>query len=240
MRTATRLATAVLVVAAATALASSRTGAAASLTVTSAGFTPYRTCTLTATPSTMTAIVDASVKQATATTNAGTATTNSVSSASLANQRLYLRFDLTQCSPAIPTTATVRLATLRLYMSAVPAACRTIDVFPATASWTEAAITWNNEPFGTTLNNPATASRTDSFDVGTTAGCANQAAGYITGANPTADVAGFVAGTTTNYGWMLRDDVESSATARTTTFSAKNLGTLGQAPQLVITYVTQL
>jgi hypothetical protein len=219
-------------------LASIRGGAAASLSLTSQGFTPYRTCTLTATPSTMTSIIDSTVKQASATTNFGTATTNSVSSASAANQRLYIKFDLTQCSPAIPSSATVRLATMRIYMSAIPAACRTIDIFAATTSWTEAAITWNNQPFGTTLNNPASGSRTDSFDVGTPAGCANQAAGYVTGAEVTTDVSAFVAGTTTNNGWMLRDDVESSATARTATFSAKNLGTLAQTPQLVVTYVT--
>jgi hypothetical protein len=202
----------------AVALGSSRFGSAASLNLTAAAFTPYRTCTLTATPSSMTSIIDASVKQATATTNFGTATTTSVSSASAANQRLYLRFDLTQCSPAIPSTATVRLATVRLYMSAVPAACRTIDMFAATAAWTEAAITWNNQPFGTTLNYPASGSRSDSFDVGTPVGCTNQAAGYVSGAVVTSDVASWVAGSTTNNGWMLRDDVESSATARTTTF----------------------
>lgn len=240
MLTSARLGIIAVVVATALAAAHLQVGAAASLNVTSQGFAAYRTCTLTATPSSMTAIIDSTVKQASATTNFGTATTNSVSSSLSANQRLYLRFDLTQCSPAIPSTATVRLATLRLYMSAVPAACRTIDLFAVTASWTEAAITWNNQPFGTTLNNPATGSRSDSFDVGTPAGCANQAAGYVAGTDPTTDVASFVAGSATNYGWMFRDDVESSATARTATFSAKNLGTLAQAPQLVITYVTQL
>jgi hypothetical protein len=37
---------------------------------------------------------------------------------------------------------------------------------------------------------------------------------------------------------MIRDDAEGSSTTRTTTFSTKNLGTLAQAPQLVVTYVT--
>jgi hypothetical protein len=210
-------------------------GAAASLSVNSQQITPYRSCTVTATPSSTTAVIDAGVRQGTPTTNFGTSTTNSVSSAAAANQRIYIRFDLTQCSPTIPSAATVRLATLRMYMSAVPAACRTIDIFRSTATWTEAAITWNNQPFGTTLNNPASGSRTGSFDVGTPAGCQNQAAGYTVGGTVTTDVAAFVSGTT-NYGWMLRDDVESSATTRTSTFSAKNLGTLAQAPQLVITY----
>ena len=210
-------------------------GAAASLSVGSQQITPYRSCTITATPSSTTAVVDAGVREATPTTNFGTSTTNSVSSAAAANQRMYIRFDLSQCSPTIPSTATIRLATLRIYVSALPAACRTVDIFRSTVTWTEAAITWNNQPFGTTLNNPASGSRTGSFNVGTPAGCQNLAAGYVVGAVVTSDVAAFVSGTS-NFGWMLRDDVEASATARTTTFSAKNLGTLAQAPQLVITY----
>ncbi|HET9084293.1 MAG TPA: DNRLRE domain-containing protein [Candidatus Limnocylindrales bacterium] len=212
-----------------------QTGAAASLSVGSQQITPYRSCTITATPSSTTAVIDAGVSQATPTTNAGSSTTNIVSSAATANRRAYVWFDLTQCSPTIPSTATVRLATLRIYASGLPAACRTIDIFRTTATWTESAITWNNQPFGTTLNNPAQSSRTASFNVGTPSGCQNLAAGYVAGATVTSDVAAFVSGTA-NYGWMLRDDVEASATTRTTTFSAKNLGTLAQAPQLVITY----
>jgi hypothetical protein len=213
-------------------------GFAASLNLASQILTPYRTCTITATPSTTTAVADASVRQGSATSNFGTATTNNVASATLANRRLYLSFDLAQCSPAIPSTAIVRLATLRLYVSGLPAICRTIDVFRVTAAWSESTITWNNQPFGTTLNNPAGTSATDAFNAGTPAGCENlTTSAYMVGANPTADVAAWVAGTATNNGWMLRDDVESSVTAFTQTFSAKNLGTLAQAPQLIVTYV---
>ena len=212
---------------------------AASLTLTSQTFTPYRTCTITATPATTTAVVDANVRQGSPTTNFGTVTSTNVSSGNGINQRAYVRFDLTTCTPAIPSTAVVRLATLRLYLTAVPAACRTIDVFAASATWTETGITWNNEPFGSTINNPPTASRSGSFTVGTPAGCQNQATGtYLVGGTVTSDVASFVLGTVTNFGWMLRDDAEGSATTRTVTFSSKELATVGQAPQLVVTYVT--
>jgi hypothetical protein len=216
------------------------TGFAASLSVSSQGFTPYRTCTLTATTATSTAVIDASVRQASATSNFGTSTTNDVASQSAANRRLYIRFDLTLCSPAIASSATVRLATLRLFGTVLPTdVCRTIDIFRVTATWTEAGITWNNQPFGTTINNPATGSRADSFNVGTLAGCQNLAANaYIVGADVTTNVTAFVAGTTTNFGWMLRDDAEGNVTALTFTSSAKNLGTASQGPQLVITYVT--
>ena len=219
-------------------VAGAHAGLAASLSFTSQALTPYRTCVISGTPATTTAVADASVRQGSATSNFGTATTNNIATQSGQNRRLYIRFDLTQCSPAIPSTATIRLATLRMYVSALPAVCRTVDVFRVTATWTESAITWNNQPFGTTINNPASGSAIDTFGVGTPVGCENRTANaYTTGGVVTSSVASFVAGTQTNFGWMLRDDVEGSATARTTTFSAKNLGTASQGPQLVITYV---
>ena len=212
--------------------------AAASLNLTTQNLTPYRTCTLTATPATTTSVADANVRQGSATTNFGATTTMLISSSAAANQRLYLRFDLTACTPAIASSAIVRLATLRLFATVLPAVCRTVDLYPATASWTEAAITWNTQPFGTALNNPASGSRTGTFNIGAVAGCQNATANaYIVGGTVTSDVAGFVASAATNFGWMLRDDVEASATARSTTFSTKNLASVGQVPQLVITYV---
>lgn len=214
-------------------------GSAASLSLTSQNLTPYRTCTITATPTTTSAVGDTTADEQTANANHGSDPTVSVASSNNKNQRTYLRFDLTVCSPAIPASATVRLATLRLYMTAVPAACRVLDLFPVTAAWVETTLTWNNQPFGTALNNPPTASRTGTFSVGTQAGCQNQATGaYVTGGTVTSDVALFVAGTTTNFGWMIRDDTEGASPARTATFSAKELGTVAQEPQLVITYVT--
>ena len=214
-------------------------GAAASVNLTSQAFTPYRTCTITATPVGATAAVDSTVQQGTATTNYGATNPLTVSSGSAINQRVYLKFDLTTCTPAIPASAIVRLATLRLYATAVPAACRTLDIFKVAVAWTEGVITWNNEPFGAAINNPASASRSGSFNIGSTAGCQNLAAGaYVVGGTVTADVAGFVSGASTNLGWMIRDDVEGSATTRTATFAAKELGTVAQEPQLVVTYVT--
>lgn len=212
-------------------------GSAANLSLTSQNFTPYRTCTITATPATTTAVIDTTVRQGTATTNFGALTTLTVSSGAGINQRIYVKFDLTTCVPTIPSTAIVRLATLRIYVTVLPAACRTVDIFKVTAAWTEAAITWNNQPFGATINNPASGTRSGTFNVGTPVGCQNLAVGYVTG-TLTSDVATFVAGTSTNFGWMLRDDVEGSATTRTSTYSAKELGTVAQEPQLVVTYVT--
>lgn len=233
-RAAVPLAGVLITAATVTALAPAR---AAGLAVSSQNLTPLRTCVVTATPATTASVIDSRVQQANATTNYGTATTTTVQSGSAANDRAYVEFSLAGCSPAIPATATVRLATLRLYVTVRSAVCRTLDVFAVTASWTEAGITWNNQPFGTTLNNPASASRTASFNVGNVAGCQNQALGYAAGATVTTDVQHFVAGSATDFGWMLRDDSESSATTYAETFAAKDLGTLGEAPQLVVSYV---
>lgn len=213
-------------------------GVAAGLNLSSQALTPYRTCTLTATPATTMVVTDTTVRQASPTSNFGTATTLTVSSGVNVNQRTYLRFDLAACSPAIPASATVRIATLRLYVTAMSSVCRTIDLFRVTAAWTETGLTWNNQPFGTAINSPPSASRTGSFNVGTPVGCQNRTTGtYVSGATVTTDVAAFVAGGSTNFGWMLRDDVEGSATTGTETFSSKDLGTVTQAPQLVVTYV---
>jgi hypothetical protein len=228
---------AVTVFAVAMVLGASGTAAfATSLNLASKSLAAVRTCTVTATTTTTTSVTDANVRQASAASNFGTSTTSDISSASAANQRLYARFDLAGCTPAIPATATVRLATLRLYASTLSSQCRTQDIFRVTSAWTESGVTWNNQPFGTTINNPAQAARTDSFDAGTPGGCENRVTGYLTGAIVTNDVAAFVSGTS-NYGWMIRDDSEGSNQTRTTTFSAKDLGTLAQAPQLVVSYV---
>jgi hypothetical protein len=228
---------AVTVITVAAVLGASGTAAfATSLNLASKSLAAVRTCTVTAATTTTTSVTDANVRQASAASNFGASTTSDVSSASGANQRLYARFDLAGCTPAIPATATVRLATLRLYASTLSSNCRTLDIFRVTSAWTESGLTWNNQPFGTTINNPAQASRTDSFDAGTPGSCENKVTGYVTGAIVTGDVAAFASGTS-NYGWMIRDDTEGSNQTRTTTFSAKDLGTLAQAPQLVISYV---
>jgi hypothetical protein len=211
---------------------------AAPVLLTSKTLTVYRSCTLTAWTAASTTVADAWVNHNSLTQNNGTATFMDVqSSGATSNRRAYIRFDLTRCSPAVPATATVVSSTLRLYASAVPAACRTEDVFRVTFPWTETGINWNTQPAGWNLiNQPASSARTSFITVGTPAGCQNLAVGYVNGWDVTADVNAFVSGAATNYGWMIRDDVEGSATARNVRYSAKNLLNLAQAPQLVITY----
>ena len=212
-------------------------GFAGAMTVNSANLTVFRSCVLSGTIAASTSMIDSGVDQASPNGNTGTATTMLVSSAGVVNQRAYMTFDLTKCSPVIPSTATVTSATLRLWVTAIATACRTEDIFPATASWLENTIKWNTQPFGTTLNNPASGTRTDGVTVGSNP-CTYSAAAQYVSWNVTADVVKFVAGTMTNNGWMIRDDVEGSATARTNTYSTSDLASVPQAPQLVVNYAT--
>jgi len=219
------------------------TASAASLSLAAQNLTPVRTCILSGYPTTTTNEIDAAVEQGGAGNNYGAAATMEVQSSHNANMRVYIEFLVSGCSPAIPASAIVRVATLRLWATAVPTNnFRTEDAFPVTASWNETGgtgITWINQPFGTTLNNPASG-WTAQMQVGSTC-TTNKAAGYVSGWTVTADVAKFVAGGAADYGWMIRDSAELTAagTAYHATYEAKNGETLNatEDPQLVITYV---
>jgi hypothetical protein len=208
-----------------------------SLPLTSANLMVMRTCVITGNPSTSTAMGDTVVKQDAAATNFGTGTSMDLASGNAVNHRVYVRFDLAKCTPTIPTTATVKLATLRLDAAGIPTACRTHDVFKVTSTWSEAAITWSNQPFGTTINNPPSSQRSASLDIGS-APCANSTGFTYVSWTVTADTQAFAAAPASNFGWMIRDDAEGSATTRTATYVAKDGNFLSGSPQLIVTYST--
>ena len=212
---------------------------ASSLSVTSKRLTVYRTCLLTATAGTGSAVFDAWVNQGTPTTVTAAASLN-VASQNGANQRSYLRFDLTKCTPAIPSTAVVKLSTLRLYGGTPPSQCRTHDLFTVGSAWSEGTITWNNQPFGAAINNPAQGLRKSTLTIGSTTGCQNQVGGYVSGWDVTSDVQSFVTGTAANNGWMIRDDAEASSggSARLEQYGSKESAGVAYAPQLLVTFST--
>ena len=205
------------------------TGRAASISLTSQALTPYRTCTLTATPATATVETDTTARQGSATSNFGTLTTLTVSSASAANQRTYLRFDLTRCSPAIPATAIIRLATLRLFVSALPAVCRTVDLFPVDGDLDgsgpdleQPAVRHGHQQPGRPPVGPApsTSGRRSAARTGT-----NNS--YVVGGTVTTDVAAFVAGAPpTSAGCCATTSKGRRPPARPPS-AAKNLGHRG-------------
>lgn len=162
-------------------------------------------------------VADTGANQASPTTNTGTATTMLVESATSANQRSFVRFDLS----AIPTTARVQSATLQLTMSTAPTATRTYEVDKVSAAWTETALTWSNMP--------AAAAATATVASGTTSGV------NLTW-NVTSDAQTFVANSATNFGWQIKDTSESSTTARTATFRTREWTTAAQRPTLTVIY----
>ncbi|HEY6379439.1 MAG TPA: DNRLRE domain-containing protein [Candidatus Dormibacteraeota bacterium] len=210
---------------------------AAALTLTSQRLTTLSSCMLDSFPSSAAIDADTYVQQGSPATNAGAATSMVVRSSAGANDRIYVSFNLAKCSPAIPAAAIIRNATLNLYVTAIPATtCRTLDIFKIAAAWSEAGITWNNQPVGASINNPPTAQRTSSTTVGPSSPCVYTTANQYIPWSVTADVSQFVAGSATNNGWMIRDDTEGSATARAETFTTREAGVLTQAPQLTVSY----
>src|SRR5205807_693104 len=124
-------------------------------------------------------------------------------------KRAFLRFDLSGIS------GTINSAKLRTTISTEgnQATTRTDDVYRVTATWTDASITWNNQPG---VAGSATNSQT------------------VTGPAPslmrwtvTSDVAAFVAGTFTNFGWRVSDPTASNSgnTAVTYGSTEKNTST---------------
>ena len=109
---------------------------------------------VTITTTSLTSVADTGANQASPNTNTGTAATMLVTSASAANQRSFVRFDLS----GIPVTARVQVATLQLTMSTAPTASRTYEVDKVNAAWGESTLTWTNMPAaaGATARTPQT------------------------------------------------------------------------------------
>ncbi len=172
---------------------------------------------------TLTAVADASVNAALATTNFGTSTQLNVSPNSVATQRTFVRFDLSGCSPTIPADAIVQAASLRLTAASVVLATRTINVRSVSASWTEAAVTWNTQP-------AVAASNTSSAAV-----TLGQGAGTVVSWTATSDIQSFVAGAATDFGFRLSDSAEGAALGVPVVLNAREAAS--GLPQLVVTYV---
>ncbi len=101
---------------------------------------------------TLPASADAWIDQNSASTNKGTDSILKVLSKGPAdNARALVAFTL---PAAIPSGCTIESATLRLY-AASSATGRTIHVLPLASTWTEAAVTWVNQP--ATAGSPAEA-----------------------------------------------------------------------------------
>lgn len=152
-------------------------------------------------------------------TNFGSAANLDVRSQLLNNKRSFVMFNLASC--AIPAGALITAASLDLFMFTAPAVGTTYDARQVTGSWTEAGVTWLNQP-------TVAASATASVATGTTAG-------VTLSWNVSSDVQAFVDGTANN-GWRIGDVTESSVTSREGQFRSAEFGTASQQPILSVTY----
>jgi hypothetical protein len=208
-------------------------GSAATLTVTPKNASAFRTCVLTGYPTSATVMADSWADQNAVSSNKGTGITLQVKSRSNENNRAFVRFHLANCVPTVPSSSTVKKATLRLNLAGAPTASRTYNINrvtgpcpeAATTCWSENSLTWNNQP--------AVAATATSTLALTTSSTVNQYHAF----DVTTDVAAMVAGTVSNYGWRIADSAENAASAVIVTFKSKNAtSNAAGAPQLVIAY----
>lgn len=175
------------------------------------------TCTLTATD-------DTYVRKDQAGTSFGGQGTLDISSSASATRRVLLRFDMTTCSPAIPSDAIISAADVRLTTAGLATtATRSYALHRATGAWTE-TTTWSSQP---TVAGSAT--WTTSVPILT-------AIGTVIVWSAAADVQAFVAGSATNFGWRLADTAEDGTILTTANISFSSREAASSRPQLVITY----
>jgi hypothetical protein len=213
-----------LVLAAALSLTSATIGLAASLGLSSARLTTATKVYSAPVTCTLTASADSYVSNALFQGNNNFGTSTSLQVEEVTPKRSLLRFDLTTCSPAIPSDALVQSATLRLTVAAQTSGTRTYELRSITGSWTETGVTFNNQP---TVAGSVTASTT--VNGGT-------AAGTVVQWTSTSDVQSFVTGAATNLGWRL-DDSNEGGILGGTTLQLKSREAASGRPQLVVTYV---
>ena len=162
---------------------------------------------------------DTYVRQDRATTNYGTGTTMDARRRNNQARRALVSFDLS----GIPAGATINSATLELYASAVPGTSQTLDAHRITASWGETTATWNNQP---------------AYDATPAASIAGgTAVGWKTW-TVTSLAQAWYASPSTNYGVLVKANLEGGTTTYTYTFATRENATTGDRPILRVNYTT--
>jgi hypothetical protein len=172
---------------------------------------------------TLTAISDSYVNKALATTNFATGTTLLINADSTTTERAFVRFDLSSCSPAIPSDALVQTAKVQLTIAVAALATRTYALLRTTASWVESTVTWSLQP---AVVASATASTTVSL---------GSVIGTVAEWTATSDVQSNVTGSATDLGWRVSDTNEGIVLGTPLTVGSREAAT-GQ-PKLVVTYL---
>jgi len=138
-------------------------------------------------------------------------------------------FDLS----SIPSEAQVTSATLYLHEYSTQGTTRTIGVHRVTSSWTEGGVTWNSRDGTTdwgTAGGDFISTATDEQSLSWTGVLKWDSWGV------TPDVRGFVNGTYSNYGWIIKDENEGAVANYLWQFNSKEHATASLRPKLEVTY----
>ncbi len=164
---------------------------------------------------------DAQIYQKYPDSNYGGLTWVAVQSATSENCRGLLRFDLSN----IPPGAKVISARVYLFKYIAPSVSRTYYCHPASSSWSESSLTWNNQPgiytTGSTTVIGTTPSTWSSWDVASSV--------QKFAARDAASAA-------SNYGWKIGDNSEGSVTTYQSFFYSKEHSDAAYRPYLRLTY----
>jgi len=188
---------------------------AGNLTTVTRTYGASRTCTIGA-------AADSYANKASAATNFGTGTTLLLNADSTSTERAFVRFDLTSCSPAIPSDGLVQSAKVQLTVATAALATRTYELRPATSAWVESTVSWNVQP---TVGGPTSST---TVSLGTLIGT-------VVEWTATSDVQAYATGTLTDLGWRLSDGSEGIFLGTPLAFGSREAAT-GQ-PRLVVTYL---
>jgi len=174
---------------------------------------------------------DAWIDQASTGTNHGSDATLQVSSLTGSkNQRTLVEFDLSSLS-----NSGIKSATLSLFMIAAPGTSRTYQARRLTSFWKESDVTWASRMSGfnwTTAGGDNDGITTQTATTGTTS---NTTISW----DVTAAVQQWFGAATpiANYGTMILDGTENSATVQTAKFASKENATEANRPSLTVDFV---
>jgi hypothetical protein len=172
---------------------------------------------------------DTQVDAANPNANAGAGTAMHVGVQSSAANRSLVRSFVTN----LPPTAIVLSAQLRCYQDYTTGGGDLIDAYRVLQPWTQNEATWNSNTTTTAWTTPGLGAGTDRLAAPSDTSYAPPLAQQIF-FDVTADVSAFLAGTATDHGWVLINQVETGTPVAR--FRTSEYGIVDQRPYLIIRY----
>jgi predicted ribosomally synthesized peptide with SipW-like signal peptide len=165
-------------------------------------------------------IADSYVNEEKKNDNYGNAGELQIRSQNNKNKRTFIKFDFN-----FPSGTNILSSNLKLYMKSAPSTSRNYEIRRVLNDWKEKdpnGIDWNNQPSVSTSLTSSTSSGT--------------AKNVWLSWNVTSDVQSFVSGSSTNYGWMIKDSNEDSSTAYEAKFHSRESNSIELRPILEVQF----